>query len=353
MTHNKFSISKIGLAVVVLLIVVSIPLQLKIESIRGDENIITKSLYINSSTLKRLSLGYGELIADIYWIRALQYFSNTKSININPSELYKYFDIITDLDPKFVNAYRFGGSFLADKPPLGLGEIELGVKLFDKGRGNNPENFRIPLDEAFIYFLYTEDLEKSAELFNEASEKKVLSDTRRASIKGMAALAMSKSGNLRLSIEIWTYIYNFSEDENRRNFALQNLIQIKTIEYENQLTEALRNYHKDNNRVPQDLYTLEKKGYIAKFPPLEQYSGEFIIIEDQLLVRNKQLAAEEYRDALRLLNSRSRKFKRVYNRFPKDLEELKVFVYRSDIIKYPKHPYGREFQYNPQTGNVK
>ena len=157
MTHKKFSISKIGLAVVVLLIVVSIPIQLKIESIRGDENIITKSLYINSSTLKRLSLGYEELIADIYWIRALQYFSNTKSINIDPSELYKYFDIITDLDPNFVNAYRFGGSFLADKRPMGLGEIELGVKLFDKARGNNPENFRIQLEEAFIYFLYTED----------------------------------------------------------------------------------------------------------------------------------------------------------------------------------------------------
>ena len=73
--------------------------------------------------------------------------------------------------------------------------------MFDKGRRNNPENHRIVLDEAFIYFIYTKDYEKASELFNEASEI-VSSENRKSSLKGMAALALSKAGNIELSKKI-------------------------------------------------------------------------------------------------------------------------------------------------------
>lgn len=352
MTHKKFYISKIGLAVVVLLIVVSIPIQLKIESIRGDENIITKSLYINSSTLKRLSLGYEELIADIYWIRALHYFSNTKSINMDPSELYKYFDILTDLDPKFFNAYRFGGSFLAEPPDLGLGEIELGIRLLDKGRIKNPQNFRIVLDEAFIYYIYTNNFRRAAELFQEASEKESLSEFRSASIKGMAALAFSKSGNPELSKKIWTYIYKTTSRERRKKHALSNLKEIETIEYENKLTEALKSYYRDKKSLPNRIERLVDSGYIGNIPE-DPYGGKFLIQYDSRKIVSNKLAKKKYDYAVRLLNSRSLRFKKYYNRYAKNLDELKVFVNKSPFNKFPENPYGREFQYNPQTGNVK
>ena len=352
MTHKKFSISKIGLAVVVLLIVVSIPIQLKIESIRGDENIITKSLYINSSTLKRLSLGYEELIADIYWIRALQYFSNTKSINMDPSELYKYFDIITDLDPKFVNAYRYGGTFLAEPPDLGLGEIELGIKLLDKGRLNNPENFRLVLDEAFIYYIYTNNLKRASELFEEASEKESLSEIRKASLKGMAALALSKTGNLELSKKIWTYIYKTSSIEGRKEHALSNLKEIETMEHENRLTGALRSYYDDKKSLPNKIEGLVDSGYIKNVPE-DPFGGKFLIQFDSKKVVSSKLAMKKHKFGIGLLNSRSKKFKKHYNRYAKDLNELKEFVNKSPFNKYPENPYGREFVYNSKTGQVK
>jgi len=352
MTHKKFSISKIGLAVVVLLIVVSIPIQLKIESIREDENIITKSLYINSSTLKRLSLGYEELIADIYWIRALQYFSNTKSINMDPSELYKYFDIITDLDPKFVNAYRYGGTFLAEPPDLGLGEIELGIRLLDKGRLNNPENFRLVLDEAFIYYIYTNNFKRASELFEEASEKESLSEIRKASLKGMAALALSKTGNLELSKKIWTYIYKTSSIEGRKEHALSNLKEIETMEHENRLTGALRSYYDDKKSLPNKIEGLVDSGYIKNVPE-DPFGGKFLIQFDSKKVVSSKLAMKKHKFGIGLLNSRSKKFKKHYNRYAKDLNELKEFVNKSHFNKYPENPYGREFVYNSKTGQVK
>src|SRR3990172_8086053 len=100
------------LILVLALIAISVPFQKGIDNLRGRFRSIEETLYFTSSALKRLSLGYKELLADIYWMRALQ-----------------YFDILTDLDPKFVNAYRFGGTFLSEPPPFGLGDIKKGTML--------------------------------------------------------------------------------------------------------------------------------------------------------------------------------------------------------------------------------
>ena len=118
MYYKKYS-GLIGLVIIFFLIMLSLPFQYRIEKSNDNFDIIEQSLLVSSSSLKKMSLGYDAFVADIYWIRALQYFTNTKDYYGKAEQLYKYFDIITDLDPKFVNAYRFGGSFLAEKYPMG------------------------------------------------------------------------------------------------------------------------------------------------------------------------------------------------------------------------------------------
>jgi hypothetical protein len=348
---RKYS-TTFGVFISVLLVIASVPFQLRIENIRGEFDIIRKSLFLSSSTLKKMSLGYNLLVADIYWIRALQYFSATDYYLDKPEELFNYFDIITDLDPKFVNAYRFGGTFLAEPPDLGLGEIELGVRLLDKGRLNNPKNFRLVLDEAFIYYIYTNNFKRASELFEEASEKQSLSELRKASIKGMAALALTKSGNLELSKKIWTYIYKTSSVEGRKEHALSNLKEIETTEYENELTRALRSYYDDNKRLPNEIEALVERGYISKVPE-DPYGGNFIIQYDSKKVVSNKLAKKQYEYAIRFLNSRSKKFNNFYGRYAKDLDELKAFVNKSPFNKFPENPYGRAFVYDSLTGRVK
>jgi len=342
----------LGVVISLLLIIASVPFQKNIENMKGEFDIIRKSLFLSSSALKKMSLGYNLVIADIYWIRALQYFSGTDYYLDKPEELFKYFDIITDLDPKFVNAYRFGGTFLAEPPDLGLGEIELGIKLLDKGRINNPENFRLVLDEAFIYYIYANNFMRASELFEEASEKESLSEMRKASLKGMAALALSKTGNLELSKKIWTYIYKTSSIEGRKEHALSNLKEIETMEHENRLTGALRSYYDDKKSLPNKIEGLVDSGYIKNVPE-DPFGGKFLIQFDSKKVVSSKLAMKKHKFGIGLLNSRSKKFKKHYNRYAKDLNELKEFVNKSPFNKYPENPYGREFVYNSKTGQVK
>jgi tetratricopeptide (TPR) repeat protein len=341
-----------GIILVILLIVASVPFQRKIDDIRGRFRAIKETLYFSSSVLRRISLGYDDLLADIYWLRALQYFGGTRFDETDPALLYKYFDILTDLDPKFVNAYRYGGTFLAEPPPFGLGDVTNGMKLFNKGRMNNPDNFRIPLEQGFFYYLNLKDYIKAYELFKEASDKPGLSDLRRAYLKGMAASAIKKGGNRDLSRQIWEYIYEETPDEGRKNFALLNIKELETMDMEDALTGALREYLNQYKKFPSSLEELKSTGILEEIPK-EPLGGDFIIVKKLKEVKSSTFINQKLRVNPAYLSSRAKKFRKFFGRFPEDLDELKKFIEERTSGEFPPHPLGDEYSYNPETGIVR
>ena len=78
-------------------------------------------LYVRSpEALRRMSLSYHSLLADVYWIRAVQLYGGTKLGRLpdrSYSLLYPLLDLTTSLDPYFDVAYQFGALFLAEPPP--------------------------------------------------------------------------------------------------------------------------------------------------------------------------------------------------------------------------------------------
>jgi tetratricopeptide (TPR) repeat protein len=362
---NSLSMSTAkGVIVVFSLIVISIPFQRGIDNIRGKFRSVEESLYLSSSSIKKLSFGYKEILADIYWMRAIQYFGKSVaktleqvddnqflSVKSKSDLLYHYFDIISDLDPRFVNAYRYGGTFLAEPPPIGLGDIEKGIILFDKGRRNNPANYHLPLEEAFVYYLYVKNYEKAADLFREASQKPGLSDLRRATLEGMAASSHSKGGNRELSRRIWKEIYDTTTNEGRKEFALKNLKEIDTMNIEDRVTEALREYVNRYNKVPKSLEALKEAG-IIKQVPREPLGGEFIIVDKLKAVKSSTLLGERLRENFSFLTTKAQRFRRFHGRYPKDLAELRGFIENETTDKFPSHPLGEEYVYNPDNGTV-
>jgi len=105
-------------------------------------------LYLKSSQLKWMSLGYTGLMADIYWTRAVQYYGGEHSGEDAPHYelLAPLLNITTDLDPKLTVAYeiRRGLSW----PPSH--ELEQGCRkkqsrLWRKGIRANPDNWHFVL----------------------------------------------------------------------------------------------------------------------------------------------------------------------------------------------------------------
>ncbi len=268
MINKIFNNSYLCLLFILLLLALSIPFQKKIDNERSNFRSIENIVLLSPKTLKIMSLGFDNLVADIYWLRAVQYFGNPEiPKNLKDPELvYKYFDIITELDPKFVNAYRYGGTFISDPLPFGLNRLDIGTNLFDKGQINNPDNFRIPLEHGFQYFFYSDNKEKASELFKEASEKPNLKEKRRASIKGMAASALDKGGNRELSKKIWQEIHDSTQNEGRRNFALLNLKELNTKDLEDKLTGFANKYEETYGSFPKNVEELLILKEVKKIP---------------------------------------------------------------------------------------
>src|ERR1700675_149257 len=79
----------------------SVLLLRRLDQVRSGAT-LEEVLYISSpKALKRLSLGYDGLLADIYWTRAVQYFGNK---HVQGADTYKLLapllEITTTLDPK-------------------------------------------------------------------------------------------------------------------------------------------------------------------------------------------------------------------------------------------------------------
>jgi hypothetical protein len=74
-----------------------------------------ETLYLPSSQyVKAVSVGYDQFVADFLWLRMIQSYAAAYSSPDNAERMNKYFQTITDLDPRFVDVYRFA--------MLGIGE---------------------------------------------------------------------------------------------------------------------------------------------------------------------------------------------------------------------------------------
>ena len=122
---QRRKISLVAGACVVLSLAASAVILHRTDQLRPQAT-IEEVLYLSSpKVLKRASLGYDGLLADIYWTRAVQYFggrrhNDARSYNL----LFPLLEITTELDPHLEVAYEFGGSFLAPPPPNGAGQPE-------------------------------------------------------------------------------------------------------------------------------------------------------------------------------------------------------------------------------------
>ena len=92
--------------------------------------------------MRRAALSYDALLADVYWIRALQHYGGERQKAGSERRydlLYPLLDLATTLDPRFTVGYRFGAIFLAEPHPGGAGRPDQAIALLKKGVAFNPE----------------------------------------------------------------------------------------------------------------------------------------------------------------------------------------------------------------------
>ncbi len=118
--------------------------------------------------MRRAALSYDTLLADVYWIRALQHYGGERQ---KPGRerrydlLYPLLDLATTLDPRFTVGYRFGAIFLAEPHPGGAGRPDQAIALLKKGVAFNPDKWDYYHDIGFIYYWNLHDYQNAADWF--------------------------------------------------------------------------------------------------------------------------------------------------------------------------------------------
>jgi hypothetical protein len=172
---------------------------------------LEETLYVRSGeAIKRASLGFDGLMADIYWIRALLYFGEeferqrgaNQYFDVSRLKLLQpLLDITVELDPKHVAAYRFGAVFLPDI------DAEAAIRFVERGIRNNPDEWRLYQDLGFVQW--------RRKRFREAAE----AYARGAMLPGaptwmrtIPALMLAKGGERETARAMFLRLYEESDD---------------------------------------------------------------------------------------------------------------------------------------------
>jgi tetratricopeptide (TPR) repeat protein len=223
-------------------------------------------LYTTSSeAAKRLSLSYDALMADLYWIRAIQHYGG--DLRRATSErrfdlLYPLLDLTTSLDPRFSVAYRFGATFLMEPYPIGAGRPDLAIKLLEKGIRETPEQWEYYLDIGFVYYWQLQDYKKAAEWFQRGGEL----PNGPWWLRTQAAITLAQGGDRQASRFLWTNIYAGADNDWMKQNAERRLLQLDALDHVDGLTAVIHEYQRRHGRLPQTWSELIQAGLLRGQP---------------------------------------------------------------------------------------
>lgn len=231
----------------------------------GEFQAIEEALYLpRQEIIRRLAFGYESLVADIYWLRTVQYYGGKR--RDVPKENYALLEpmlrITTGLDPEMILAYRYGAIFLSEPQPIGAAEPEKGLRLLEEGIQKNPDSWHLLFDKGFIYFWHLKDYRQAAEWFLRGSRHPKAPDW----MGGLAAFALEKGGDIDTAKYLWKKQYDESGNERMRANAVAHLHSIQVDEDLWTLEFLIGRFRGGQGRNPTSWQELMRSGLLKTMP---------------------------------------------------------------------------------------
>lgn len=200
--------------------------QRRVERALGEYSAQEEVLYIGSGEyLRRLSPGFEDVMADVYWLRTVQYFGAHRANDGQRYELLQpLIDITVALDERFEMAYQFGAIFLAEPSPQGAGEPEKAVQLLERGVQRTGSHVLQHL-EAHILYLHLDDAQRAAAILLDIAR------THKGAMpfEALAADMLQRRNQHEVARRIWKGMYDSYSGQIRDN-ARWNLERLDALD---------------------------------------------------------------------------------------------------------------------------
>ena len=238
-----------------------------------------RTMYVRSgAVLGRMALSFDALLADVYWIRALQHYGGTKHGDDSAKNydlLYPLLDITTTLDPRFRIAYRFGAIFLTEAYPNGPGRPDQALALLQKGWEQMPERWEYLMDMGFVYYWWLSDYDEAARWFQRASEIPGASWW----LRTLAANTLAEGGNRRDARFMWEQILESASDPWIHNEATRRLLQLDALDDLDRYAREVERFERREGRWPTSWRELTSRA--LEDPPVDPLGHAYVLVPSQ------------------------------------------------------------------------
>jgi tetratricopeptide (TPR) repeat protein len=217
-----------------------------------DSKMEEEKLYVTGAAARRMSLSFNGIVADWYWMRSLQYvgrrvikqgekfqFEDLGTLDLKL--LYPLLDTATTLDPQFIAVYEYGGVVL---PAI---NDEDAIKLLKKGVENNPNEWRLFQHLGYIYW-ERGDYKTASAIYADGAK---LPDVP-GWMQAMSARMLVEGGSRDTAREIYTRMYEQSEDRTIKRMAGLRLKQINSLDERDIIRRVLSDYNAQKGYCPSD-----------------------------------------------------------------------------------------------------
>lgn len=188
----------------------------------------------------RLStLGFDAVVADYYWLRALQVVGRVANPASSSSGLLvRLMEVLTEVDPWVDHPYRFAAVWLTQTPEL----VRRANRLLERGIAYHPDDWRNRYHLAFNHFFYLNEYRRAADVLEAAID---LEDAPRY-LGALVARLRAEGGSLETAAALLQTLARGTDDEYARAEYLKALDEVQVERWARRLDAARVEYWRRN-----------------------------------------------------------------------------------------------------------
>jgi tetratricopeptide (TPR) repeat protein len=245
--------------------------KIKTDNIKRTKIPGASVLYLpKAEYLKYATFGYDEILADLIYIWAVQYYSNYSIFN-RFQYLDHIFEVIAELDPDYIDPYDIGAMISIDQAK----DIATAFNILDRGLEKNPDEWLFPFMAGHYAQRFIKDYKIAQDYYKKAMEiEGAPVQTRR-----LYANAVFMTMDYKTAWKQWSEIFNTAEDERTKKIASIHLYRTKAAIDIQEINLAIEKFKEKYSRNPMDLSQLVKAGFLDSLP--KDFDGKDYLYDSQ------------------------------------------------------------------------
>jgi tetratricopeptide (TPR) repeat protein len=202
-------------------------------------------LYVKGATARRMSLAFSGIMADWYWMRALQYVGRKalgqeklridKLSELDLKLLAPLLDTAATLDPKFMAVYEYGAVVLPTVSETDADEES--IALLKKGIAANPDSWRLYQHLGYIYW-QRGDYRSASEAYGAGARLAGAP----VWMKAMEVNMLARGSSPQTAREIYGRMREQADDEQVKLIAEYRLAQLDSMDEQERIRRVLYDY---------------------------------------------------------------------------------------------------------------